>query len=366
MRKIIHVDMDAFFAAVEQRDEPTYRGRPVVVGGLPERRGVVAAASYEARKFGIHSAMSSRVAAQRCRHLVFVRPRFEVYRQISQQIRAIFRRYTDLVEPLALDEAYLDVTENKRCMPSATLMAREIKQQIFRETGLTASAGISINKFLAKIASGLDKPDGLCLIPPEKAEEFLETLPIEKFHGIGKVTAAKMKMLGIHLGLDLKARSQDYLVQHFGKYGFFYYKIVRAQDERPVKPNRIRKSIGTETTFVEDLADLAIVQSALEKLVAEVEQRLKHYKTRGRTITLKLKYANFQQVTRSRTLAQATDRRTTLLEVAQSLLKATAAGKRKIRLLGLSMSNLVTAKATIEYQQLSLPFYQDWIGYEEI
>ena len=231
VRKIVHVDMDAFFASVEQRDEPSYRGKPLVVGGSPDRRGAVAAASYEARKFGIHSAMPSRTAYHRCPELIFVRPRFEVYRAVSEQIREIFYRYTDLVEPLSLDEAYLDVTTNKKEMPSATIIAKEIQASIYEETGLTASAGVSINKFLAKMASGMNKPHGLFLIAPEDAEAFVENLPIGKFHGIGEVTAQKMHRLGIQSGVDLKQWSEADLVQHFGKVGRFYYRIARAQDE---------------------------------------------------------------------------------------------------------------------------------------
>ncbi|PSB14752.1 DNA polymerase IV [Phormidesmis priestleyi ULC007] len=240
MRKIIHVDMDSFYASVEQRDQPRYRGQPVAVGATPNQRGVVCAASYEARKFGIHSAMSSRVAIQRCPHLIFVPPRFEVYRAISQQIRAIFEQYTDLVEPVALDEAYLDVTENKLGLPYATTIAREIRASIFTKTGLTASAGVSFNKFLAKMASGMNKPNGQMVILPEDAERFVESLPIEKFHGIGKVSAIKMHELNIHTGADLKQRSKLELVQHFGKVGHHYFKIARAQDDRLVEANRIR------------------------------------------------------------------------------------------------------------------------------
>ncbi len=356
LRKIIHVDMDAFFASVEQRDEPKYRGKPLVVGGSPDKRGVVAAASYEARKFGIHSAMSSRLAYQRCQQVIFVRPRFEVYRAVSQQIRAIFLEYTDLVEPLALDEAYLDVTENKTNMTSAIAIARDIKQNIVQATRLTASAGVSINKFLAKIASDLEKPNGLCSILPHQAEAFLETLPIEKFHGIGRVTAAKMKRLGIHTGADLKARSQSDLLQHFGKYGLFYYKIVRAQDDRAVKPNRIRKSLGAETTFAEDRSDRETLEKTLQQLAQSVEQRLSRHQAYGRTVTLKIKYANFQQVTRSRTLDMTVRDRATLFAIARSLLATTDVGNRKIRLLGITVSNLIRGDATLHYQQLSLPF----------
>ena len=249
--------MDAFYASVEQRDNPDYRGKPLVVGGSPNLRGVVASASYEARKYGIHSAMPSRLAVAKCPELVFVKPRFEVYREISTQIHAIFERYTDLVEPVALDEAYLDVTENKQNIPYASTISRHIRAAIFKETGLTASAGLSINKFLAKMASGKNKPNGLTVILPEDAEAFVEQLPIEKFHGIGEVTANKMHSLGIHTGADLKEREISELIQHFGKVGQYYYKIARAQDDRVVEPNRIRKSIGAETSFAQDLSDRA-------------------------------------------------------------------------------------------------------------
>ena len=352
--------MDAFYASVEQRDCPAYRGKPVVVGGRPEKRGVVAAASYEARAFGIHSAMSSRRALQRCPHLIFARPRFEVYRAISQQIRAIFLQYTDLVEPLALDEAYLDVTENKLNSPSAIAIARAIKQQILTETGLTASAGVSINKFLAKLASGANKPDGLTAILPDRVDDFLANLPIEKFHGIGRVTAAKMRSRGIFSGADLKRQSLESLTKHFGKMGQFYYRIVRGEDDRPVKPNRDRKSIGTETTFVEDLLDLATIHQELADLARSLKQRIDRHGAQGRTLTLKVKYGNFQQITRSQTLLVPLHNDKAILNTAQTLLTKTEVGQRPIRLLGLSLSNLVSEKVensakVSTYEQLSLP-----------
>jgi len=255
MRKIIHIDMDAFYASVEQRDNPQYRSKPLVVGGSPNQRGVVAAASYEARKFGIHSAMPSVTAVALCPGLIFVPPRSDVYREVSAQIHEIFKRYTDLVEGVALDEAYLDVTENKRNIAYASTIGRYIKAEILEKTQLTATAGVSINKFLAKMASGQDKPNGLTVILPQDAIAFVEALPIEKFHGIGEVTAAKMHSLGIHTGADLKERSLKELTQHFGKMGSYYYKIARAEDERVVEPNRVRKSIGAETSFAKDLSD---------------------------------------------------------------------------------------------------------------
>jgi DNA polymerase IV len=351
-RKIIHIDMDAFFASVEQRDHPHYRGKPLVVGGSPKERGAVAAASYEARKFGIHSAMPSRTAYQRCPHLIFVKPRFDVYRAISQQIRAIFHCYTDLVEPLALDEAYLDVTSNPSS--SATAIACEIQQQIYTETGLTASAGVSINKFLAKMASGINKPHGRYVIPPDAAEAFVETLPIEKFYGIGAVTAAKMHELGIRTGADLKQWSEANLVQHFGKVGRFYYQIARAQDERPVEPNRVRKSVGAENSFAEDLDDLILMQQELQRLAKMVGQRLAHRQNAGRTLTLKIKYSDYHQITRSKTLLQPIQNEQTILKVAQELLNEVEMSDRKVRLLGITLSNLADVQTTPIYKQLVL------------
>lgn len=348
--------MDAFFASVEQRDEPSYRGKPIVVGGSPEKRGAVAAASYEARKFGIHSAMPSRIAVQKCPDVIFVKPRFEVYRAVSEQIREIFYRYTDLVEPLSLDEAYLDVTVNYKGIPSATLVAKEIKECIFQETGLTASAGISINKFLAKVASGMNKPNGLFIIPPEDAAAFVEKLAIEKFHGIGRVTAAKMHKLGILVGADLKQWSEEALVERFGKAGQFYYRIVRAQDDRPVNPNRIRKSVGTETTFDDDLDDLSVMSTELEKLAHKLKERLDAKRTLGRTITLKIRYADYHLITRRRTLAFPTNDATLILNLAQELLLSTVdRSDKKVRLLGISVSNLGDENDNAApYQQLAL------------
>ena len=351
VRKIVHVDMDAFFASVEQRDEPSYRGKPLVVGGSPDKRGAVAAASYEARKFGIHSAMPSRTAYHRCPDLIFVRPRFEVYRAVSEQIREIFYRYTELVEPLSLDEAYLDVTTNKKAMPSATLIAKEIQARIYEETGLTASAGVSINKFLAKMASGMNKPHGLFLIAPEDAEAFVENLPIGKFHGIGEVTAEKMHKLRIQSGVDLKQWSEADLVQHFGKVGLFYYKIARAQDDRAVQPNRIRKSVGAETTFEQDLDDLQQMDLELEKIAGDVKRRLDSRKASGRTITLKVKYADFQQITRSRTLLQPIQDEPTILSFARELLQTADVSGKKVRLLGISVSNLTGEVAIRPWRQ---------------
>lgn len=339
-RKIIHIDMDAFYASVEQRDNPHYQGKPLVVGGSPDQRGVVAAASYEARQFGVHSAMPARTAAQRCPHLLFVKPRFDVYQAISEQIREIFYRYTDLVEPLSLDEAYLDVTENKRGLPSATLIGEEIRKCIYRETRLTASAGVSINKFLAKTASAVNKPNGLFLIKPDEAESFVEHLPIEKFYGIGRVTAAKMRDLGVHTGADLKCWKEADLVRKFGKVGSFYFHIVRGRDERPVVPNRIRKSLGAEESFAEDLIDRSEIAARLAEIAQTLKRRIDSQCTGGRTLTLKVKYADYQQVTRSRTIATSIYDQDELMKLALQLLTTTEVEDKHVRLLGLSLSNL--------------------------
>jgi DNA polymerase-4 len=356
MRKIIHVDMDAFYASVEQRDNAQYRGKPVVVGGLPEERGVVAAASYEARRYGIHSAMPSRTAVQRCPDLIFLRPRFDVYHDVSEQIREIFQHYTDLVEPLALDEAYLDVTENKHARPSATLIAREIKSRILAETELTASAGVSVNKFLAKVASSMHKPDGLFVIPPENAEVFVERLAIEKFYGVGPVTADKMRKLGIYTGADLKRWSEQELVHLFGKAGTYYFQIARGVDDRVVEANRIRKSIGVEESFAEDLSDRASVLSALDQIASGLEKRAAKSQSRGRTLTLKVKYSNYQTVTRSKTLGSPITSAQQIKELACELLSATAVAERRARLLGLSLSNFDQDNHESALIQLTLKF----------
>ncbi len=355
MRKIIHVDMDAFYASVEQRDFPQYRGKPIVVGGRPEKRGAVAAASYEARQYGIHSAMPSRVAQQRCKDLIFVSPRFEVYRQISQQIRQIFHRYTDLVEPLALDEAYLDVTCNKVNEGSATILARQIKQDILETTSLTASAGVSINKFLAKIASGLNKPDGLTLIRPENVEAFMAALPIEKFHGVGQVTARKMRDLGIHTGADLKQWTEQDLVQRFGKVGHFYYGIAHGVDHRPVNPNRIRKSIGAEKSYSPDLKTLDSMFLELKYIADKVTNRLRENQRVGHTLTLKVKYANYRQITRSRTFGEPIGFDAPIFDWAKDLLVIHLDRNQPVRLLGIAISNLEDS-AESAYIQLSWEF----------
>lgn len=332
--------MDAFFASVEQLDAPELRGKPVVVGGSPDGRGVVAAASYEARKYGIRSAMPARRAVKLCPHLIFVKSRFDRYKEISEQIREIFYSFTDLVEPLSLDEAYLDITENKRGLVSARQAAQLIKQEIKAKTGLTASAGVAVNKFVAKIASDLNKPDGLAVITPEKMIPFLEQLPVGKFHGIGKATEAKMHGMHLFTGADLKRLSEPEMLRHFGKAGYFYYNIVRGIDNRPVKPNRIRKSVGAENTFSEDLQTLPEMSERLEAIAQKVSERMQRAGAQGRTITLKVRYENFDSVTRSRTLDHMTDRADELFAVSLALLEQTQAGIRPVRLLGISVSNL--------------------------
>lgn len=355
-RKIIHVDMDAFFASVEQRDHPQYRNRPVLVGGSPQGRGVVAAASYEARKFGIHSAMPASRAIKLCPHAVFLKPRFEVYKEVSARIREIFYDYTDLVEPLSLDEAYLDVTENHSGNPSATLIAREIKKRIYNETGLTASAGVSSSKFLAKIASDLEKPDGLSVITPEEAEPFIENLPIGKFYGVGRATQQKMESLGIHNGADLKTWDEARLVKLFGKTGHHYYRIARGIDTRKVQPDRVRKSIGKEKTFEEDISDLEWIVEFLGQLAEKVSASMQKLNAAGKTITLKVRYENFETITKSQTLPLFTNSSIDLFEVSRRLLEQTEAGEREIRLIGLSVSSLNLSEKGAFGEQLEIPF----------
>lgn len=348
--------MDAFFASVEQRDHPEYRGKPVVVGGSPRGRGVVAAASYESRKYGIHSAMPAAQAVKRCPHAIFVKPRFEVYKEVSHQIREIFFEYTDLVEPLSLDEAYLDVTDNHKQNPSATLIAKEIKQQILKKTELVASAGISFNKFLAKIASDLDKPDGLSIIHPDEAEEFIEQLPIGKFYGVGKATQRKMASFGIRTGRDLKQWEEVDLVKRFGKSGHHYYRIARAIDNRKVKSHRIRKSIGKERTFSEDVSDLEWIAQFLKDLSVKISDTMKKLNATGKTVTLKVRYKNFETVTRSYTHPQFIHKTDDIAETAVRLLKETEAGAREVRLLGISISSLNLHEGGSFGEQLELPF----------
>lgn len=341
IRKIIHVDMDAFYASVEQMDYPELKGKALAVGGS-EKRGVVAAASYEARKFGVRSAMSSVQAKRNCPELIFVAPRFDRYKEISQQVRAIFFDYTDLVEPLSLDEAYLDVTENKVGNPSASLIAQEIRERIFKEVGITA--GISINKFVAKIASDYNKPNGQKTVNPEDVLDFLEVLDIRKFHGVGKVTADKMYQLGIFTGNDLKSKSLDYLEENFGKSGTYFYFLVRGIHENEVKPNRIRKSLAAERTFRENLSSEIFMLEKLDKIATEVSKRLVQSKVAGKTVTLKIRYSDFTLQTRSKTLPEYINKKEDILDTARDLLYQEKMDN-SVRLLGISLSNLNTKEA---------------------
>lgn len=354
IRKIIHIDMDAFYASVEQRDFPEYRGKAIAVGGSKER-GVVAAASYEARKFGVRSAMSSSIAKQKCPRLIFVKPRFKVYKEVSQKIREIFHEYTNLVEPLSLDEAYLDVTENKKEILSATEIAEKIRQQIKEETNLTASAGVSYNKFLAKTASDINKPDGLKVILPSQAEAFLETLKIEKFYGIGKATAEKMHNIGITTGADLKKLTEDELCERFGKAGSYYYNIVRGDDRRKVNPSRIRKSISAERTFSENLRKedevITEVDRVSEILIGYIE---KAQAKSGHTLTLKIKFSDFQIISKSITQKEKIEDLDTIQKLAQTLLEQVDLEEREVRLIGVGLSNLTGTKELKEKPKLEL------------
>jgi DNA polymerase-4 len=353
-RKIIHIDMDAFYASVEQRDNPELRGKPVAVGGSRER-GVVAAASYEARRFGVRSAMPSVTAKRRCPELIFVKPRFDVYRSVSHQVRAILADYTPLIEPLALDEAYLDVTENLKAISSATAIAEEIRARIRVETGLTASAGVSYNKFLAKMASDERKPDGLFVITPRMGPAYVEALAVAKFHGIGPATAAKLERLGIRNGADLKAQTLPFLRLHFGKAGAYYHALARGIDERPVSADRIRKSVGAETTFSVDLFNFDEARAALEPLIGKVWSYCQGSSIRGRTVMLKAKYADFQQVTRTRTVEAPVESRAMLEELVSALLEPLFPVRKGLRLLGVTLSSLVAETETGIEHQLHLP-----------
>lgn len=347
IRKIIHVDMDAFYASVEQRDRPELRGKPVIVGGPPNSRGVVTTCSYEARKYGVHSAMPSSTAYRLCPHAIFVPPRFAVYKQVSDQVREIFHEYTDLVEPLSLDEAFLDVTENKKGIPLATEVAKQVLKEIYEKTRLTASAGVSFNKFLAKVASDINKPHGITVVTPKKAAAFIDGLPIGKFFGVGKVTEKKMHALGIKYGADLKKMEQEVLTKHFGKVGGYFYNIVRGLDNRPVNPHRVRKSLGQELTLSKDTDDRRQMLDILEKLAGSIEKYLKKGHIKGRTITLKVKYYNFKSITRSITIAQPVDESTVIMKHIRALLDKTGAGKIKVRLLGISISNFQDPAAAL-------------------
>ncbi len=351
-RKVIHIDMDAFYASVEQRDNPELRGKPVAVGGARER-GVVAAASYEARKFGVHSAMASVTARRKCPELIFVKPRFDVYKAVSQQIRAIFLDYTALVEPLSLDEAYLDVTENFKGMNSATEIAKEIRARILEATGLTASAGVSYNKFLAKLASDYNKPNGQFVVTPKIGPAFIESLPVRKFHGVGPATAARMQALGIETGADLRAKPLDFLNRHFGSSGEWYYWISRGVDRRSVKPDRERKSVGAETTFFDDLSEVQAARDGLSPLIDKVWRHCEANELRGRTVTLKVKFSDFRQVTRSRTERGGVTSCEDVRRLCFDLLDGVFPVSKAIRLLGVTLSSFDEA-AEDDQVQLSL------------
>ena len=338
-RKIIHIDMDAFYASVEQRDDPALRGRPVAVGSA-QARGVVAAASYEARKFGVRSAMASVTALRRCPALVFVPPRFDVYRAVSQQIRAIFSDYTELIEPLSLDEAYLDVTEDRRGIGSATAIAAEIRARIREATGLTASAGVSYNKFIAKLASDQNKPDGMCVIKPAQGPAFVAALPVKRFHGVGPVTAAKMESMGILTGADLRDRDLDELTRHFGSSAGYFHRAAHGDDDRPVQPDRPLKSVGAERTFYTDLTDEADLLAALEPVIDAAWTRISRAGAIGRTLTMKAKFADFKLVARSRTLTVPIAGRGLVAATGRELLLSLLPAEQGIRLLGLTLSGL--------------------------
>ena len=353
-RKIIHIDMDAFFASVEQMDNPVLRGKPIAVGGA-ENRGVVAAASYEARKFGVRSAISGVIAKKNCPNLIFVKPRFERYKELSLAIRKIFYEYTDLVEPLSLDEAYLDVTINKKGNPSATLVAQEIRFRILNEIGLTASAGISINKFVAKIASDYNKPNGQKTVHPDEVESFLEELPIRKFYGVGKVTTEKMYHLGIFTALELKSKSIDFLSTHFGKSGRFYFDVVRGIHNSPVKSNRMSKSVAAEHTFEVNLSSEVFMMEQLERIASSLSKRIQKNKIAGKTVTLKIKYSDFTQQTRSKTLPYFISDHGMIIETVMDLLYQERL-KDSVRLLGISLSNLNTENKKALAVQLQFDF----------
>jgi DNA polymerase-4 len=352
VRKIIHVDMDAFFASVEQRDDPSLRGKPVAVGHAAAR-GVVAAASYEARQFGVRSALPSITATRRCPDLIFVPPRFDVYRAVSRQIHQIFAEFTALIQPLSLDEAYLDVTENLQGIPTAWETAKMIRARIFADTGLTASAGISYNKFLAKLASDQRKPNGQFAVTPDDALAWIETLPVARFHGVGPVTAAKMKRLGIETGADLRAQSLEFLNRHFGSSGGWYHAIARGIDERPVDPDRVRKSSGSETTFDSDVTDLARIEAGVLRMADDVWAWCEKARSFGRTVTVKIKYGDFRQITRSRSFPSAVDHRAMLHEVSLELVRSIYPLSLGIRLVGVTVSNF----ATVERDAGVLPLF---------
>ncbi|WP_316796139.1 DNA polymerase IV [Pedobacter agri] len=358
LRKIIHIDMDAFYASVEQRDFPEYRGKPIVVGGKPDSRGVVATASYEARQYGIKSAMSCSKAYQLCPTAIFVYPRFDAYSAVSKAIREIFSRYTDIIEPLSLDEAYLDVTEDKLGIGSAIDIAKSIKDAIKNELNLTASAGVSVNKFVAKVASDMNKPDGLTFIGPSKIKAFMEKLPVEKFFGVGKVTAAKMKAMQINNGADLKNLTEAQLIAQFGKSGKFYYKIVRGNDDRPVRANRETKSVGAEDTLSEDTNEDAIMHDLLRQISETVAKRLEKHQLKGKTVTLKIKFEDFKLITRSRSSPVLMYQAEAIYNEAIKLLNEANIGFAKVRLLGITLSRFYddVADEKLENNQLEFDF----------
>lgn len=346
--------MDAFYASVEQRDQPALRGQPVAVGGSA-KRGVIAAASYEAREYGVRSAMPSSIAKQKCRHLIFVPPRFAVYKEVSQQIREIFYEYTDLVEPLSLDEAFLDVTENKKGMASATMIANEIRKSVFEQTSLTCSAGISMNKFLAKTASDINKPNGYCLIHPSKAQEFVEQLPVKKFFGIGKATETKMKRMGISTGLDLKKITLEDLIKSFGKSGKYYYNISRAIDHREVKPDRKAKSISVENTFTEDLEQADTIKLSINRLIEDLDRRFRNRGIAYKTVVLKVRFNDFETISRNRSLPEYTMDTTPIKAITSEMMEQLEQPLKPIRLLGVGVQNLLRPDEA-ESRQLTFEF----------
>ncbi|MFZ5706609.1 MAG: DNA polymerase IV [Pseudomonadota bacterium] len=358
-RKIIHIDMDAFYASVEQRDDPSLRGKPVAVGGTRER-GVVAAASYEARRFGVRSAMASGLARRLCPDLLFVRPRFEVYREVSRQIHEIFAEFTDLIEPLSLDEAYLDVTSNHQGAATATEVARMIRARIKAETGLTASAGVSYNKFIAKLASDHNKPDGLCVVRPDQGLAFLAPLAVGRFHGVGPVTAARMEKLGIHTGADLRRCSREFLAQQFGKSGDYFYLAARAIDHRPVRPDRVRKSIGSENTFFHDLFAHDDLAAALRESSDTVARHAARTGKAGRTVSIKLRYADFRTLTRARTLLAPVSDADSLYRTALELLAPLEPVEQGVRLLGVTLSNLGEGEEELSVTAEQLALALEW------
>ncbi len=338
-RKIIHIDMDAFYAAIEQRDNPHLKGKPIIVGGSPENRGVVSTASYEARRFGIHSAMPTKRAISLCKDLIIIHPNFEKYKTASKSLVTIYREYTDLIEPVSLDECYLDVTENKKAIPTATEIAFTLKERIKKELNLTASAGVAPNKFLAKIASDINKPDGVMVIKPHQVETFIQTLEVKKIWGVGRVTQEKLGNMGVVTCGDLQKYTLDELIQGFGKFGNMLYSFVRGIDKRPVVTHRKVKSVASETTFPVDYLDIDIIKEALLKQTERVSKRLKAKNVKGKTITIKVKYSDFSQITRSQTIDTLTDDLEEIYSTSEKLLDKTEVGKRKVRLIGAAVSN---------------------------